>query len=209
MNKFRSAFSLVEMLVVILILSLLIGTAIYALKFQMMSFEKQKEKSFNRVLSTNQLRTSIESIKYYVVDQYDMFGNPMQDFKLYFKGTEDSIDYITENPFLHDAVSVVSLRCKENQLIYTEEPLYKRINYLQPKVLDRSPQITLFDNLDVCQFRYINQNKQLFDSFIHAIPQKIHISLEERQEPFDLYIQVHSDYNRSLGEVYDAYNPLQ
>jgi hypothetical protein len=194
------------MLVALILISLLIGIALFAFKSQLMMIQKSKTSGINSVLSFNQLRSSLQSIKFYVVDDYDMFGNDMKKLHFYFNGDKKKMNYITTNPLFSSDIAVVKLTCEDKKLIYKEEPLYGRIDFLKPQVLDDSHQITLFDKLSTCEFAY---HKNIKKSILkNDIPTSVDIDIKS-QAVLPLHVNIKSDNNITLGIIYNAMYPIE
>jgi len=197
MNKNRYAFSLVEMLVAVILVSLLIGVAIFSFKYQLISIQKTKKIGLNKVIHYNQLRTSIESIKYYVVDDYDMLNYPMKNLHVFFKGNKKEMTYITENPSFSKEIAVAKLSCIDGNLVYQEEPLYGRMDFLRPSLLIDSRKQIFYKNLDKCEFGY-KINKINTEKVEDEIPSLININLNYEDNIENIYVSVKSDYNQSI-----------
>lgn len=194
MKQSRKAFSILETLVAIFILTLLITTAVYSFRFVLLHLSKQEFSGIDRLLSYTQLRASIESMRYYVVDEYDAFLNPMDDLHYFFQGEENQMIYITQNPIFSDGIAVAKLECKEQKLLYTEEPLYGRIDFTQPDILDDSAQRVLFENLVACHFFY-RKDGQTLTILQRNLPTSVELKLATHSQSFDFYIDIRTDYN--------------
>lgn len=203
----RTAFSLVEMLVAVILISLLIGIAVFSFKHQLLTIGNLKKVGINKVIHYNQLRASIQSIQYYIVDHYDIVNQPMKKFHPYFNGTKDEVNYITSNPIFSKDIAVVKVECLDDRLVYYEEPLYKDIDYLKPTFKKDSKQSTIYNDLDVCEFEYIKNNNNMQD-ILDDIPSSIVLSLSSKNRSSDLHIDIKSDYNQSKGYIYDAVYPV-
>lgn len=199
----RSAFSLIEMLVAVVLISLLIGVAIFAFKYQFMAIGKTQKIGLDKVLKYNQLRDSLQSIMYYVVDDYDILNNPMKNLHYYFDGKKESLSYITTNPLFSQATSVVKLQCSGAKLLYKEEKLYGPINFLRPNLLEDSRRIILFDNLETCTFNYLLYDR-VEQEVRDNIPTAIILHLTTNKVEHEIYVNVKSDDNRSKYTIYDA-----
>jgi len=205
LSKKREGFTLIEMLVAIVLVSLLVSLAMFSFKYQFTIIKRAKSNGIKTLLRYNQLRSSLQSMDYYVVDDYNTFQNPMKRLHFYFNANKTEVDYITKNPIFSDNISVVKLFCKDKNLMYQEEPLYKRINFLEPEVKKDSQKAILFKNLDKCEFSYSIQNKQL-DVLKEILPESIIINIKNKNiEP--IYVNIKSDYNISLGVMQDAIYP--
>ena len=200
MKRSRKAFSILETLVAVFILTLLIATAVYSFRFVLLHLSKQDFQGIDRLLSYTQLRASLESMRYHVVDEYDPFLNPMDDLHYFFKGDDKEMIYITQNPIFSDAIAVVKLECKEQQLLYTEEPLYERIDFTQPDVLDDSAQRILFDKLVACRFIY-RKDAQTQTNVQRELPRSIEIKLTTENKTFDFYVDIRTDHNITTAYI--------
>lgn len=204
----KTAFSLVEMLIALILISLLIGLAVFSFKHQLLIIQKTKKTGINKVLVYNQLRSSIQSMKYYVVDDYDILNNQMKNLHFYFSGTKTEMNYITISPLFSDDIAVVELLCNGNELVYKEEPLYDNIDFLRPHVLEESREISIYKNLDKCEFEYFyGENK--FEILNNIVPTTVVLNIISQDIYDPLYINVKSDYNTSLGIIKDALYPVQ
>jgi len=200
----RHAFSLVEMLVAITLLSMLIGLAVFSFRQQLMTISKIKTSGINTVIKYNQLSSSIESIKYYVVDNYDNLNRPMNDLHYFFKGSSQSLSFITTNPLFSKNISVVLLTCSNKQLLYTEEELYRFINFLKPIVLENSKNLIMFKNIKQCNFSYILNNKKT-STLINDIPNTIELSIQlKNKKKFTLFTSIKSDDNLTIFRMQEA-----
>ncbi len=195
-----------EMLIAVILISLLIGVAMFSFKHLLLTMKKTDFKGINKVLKFNQLRTSIQSIKYYVVDDYDMLNHSMKNIHHYFSGTKMTMRYITSSPIFSEDIAVVKLSCIDESLVYKEEPLYGKIDFLRPGVLEESRQINIYNDLEVCKFEYFIKDKK-FESVANEIPTAINIKIKNNKQKVDLYTNIKSDYNQTLGNTYNAISP--
>jgi len=202
LRGFRNAFSILETLVALFILTLLITTAVYSFRFILLNISKQEFSGIDRLLSYTQLRASIESMRYFVVDDYDAFLNPMNDLHYFFMGEETKMSYITQNPIFCDSIAVVKLECKEQKLLYNEEPLYSRIDFTQPKTLEDSAQKIVFENLQECRFFY-HKDDQTLTSLQRDLPTSIELKLATHNQALDFYIDIPTDHNVSKAYIQD------
>lgn len=204
----KTAFTLIEMLIAVILISLLIGLAIFSFKHQLLIIQKIQKVGINKILAYNELRSSLQSMKYYVVDDYDILNYPMKNLHLYFSGTQTEVNYITTNPLFSNDIAVVKLFCDSNQLKYQEEPLYGNINFLKPAVLENSKQISIYRELEKCEFEYFYGEKK-FESLENKIPTTVVLNIKSQNIHDALYIDVKSDYNTSLGMVRNAIYPIE
>lgn len=201
----KKAFTLVELLMAVLLLTLLIGTALFSYRQILINIKKTNTASISEVLKIHQLRTSVESMQYYVVDDYNVFGTPMKNLHYFFYGTPSMMSYITLNPIFSKKTSVVKVECTpEKTLKYIEEPLYGRIDFKNPKIIDDSQEHILWKKIKGCQFKYFTIEGSV-DSLKGDIPASIKISFINKSEKLNtFFIRIKNDDNLSKERVYEA-----
>jgi len=204
----KNAFTLVEMLVAVILITLLIGVAIFAFRYQLIAIKKSQKVGFTNVLRYNQLRTSLQSMKCYVVDDYDMLNQTMKQLHIFFKGNPTELTYITDSPVFSKEVSLARLSCRDSELLYTEEKLYGRINYLKPTLPQDASQVVLYSNLNDCSFNY-HVKELTFDTLENKMPTAITLQLNIHDKEQEIYVNVQSDYNISVGLIDDAIYPVE
>jgi len=198
----RKAFTLVELLVAVVLLTLLIGTALFSYRQVLLNITKAEKSTFNEVLKVHQIRTSIESMQYYVVDNYNQFNQPMKQLHHFFNGNDYSFSYISLNPNFSTIPSLSQFKCKENQLIYTEEPLYGRLDLNRPEFLEERQSVVYWDDLLSCKFSFFLFQKRL-ERLDDEIPFAIQIDLMDANEKEEtIFITIKSDYNLSNTEIH-------
>lgn len=198
----RKAFTLVELLVAVVLLTLLIGTALFSYRQVLLNITKAEKSTFNEVLKVHQIRTSIESMQYYVVDNYNQFNQPMKQLHHFFNGNDYSFSYISLNPNFSTIPSLSQFECKENQLIYTEEPLYGRLDLNRPEFLEERQSVVYWDELLSCKFSFFLFQKRL-ERLDDEIPFAIQIDLMDANEKEEtIFITIKSDYNLSNTEIH-------
>ena len=199
----KKAFTLVELLVAVLLLTLLIGTALFSYRQVLLNITKAQTSTFTEVLKVHQIRTSIESMQHYVVDEYNQFDQPMKKLHSFFGGNQHYFQYISLNPTLSTIPSLSSFECKDNSLIYKEEPLYQRIDVNRPAFLDDTPFIVYWEDIQSCQFEYTLHGKVLND-LTNKIPTAIKIDfIDSNEKEHTLFSNIQSDYNITRAEIYE------
>jgi len=198
----RKAFTLVELLVAVVLLTLLIGTALFSYRQVLLNITKAEKSTFNEILKIHQIRSSIESMQYYVVDNYNQFNQPMKQLHHFFKGNDHSFSYISLNPNFSTLPSLSQFDCKENQLVYTEEPLYGRVDLNRPEFSEVSQSVVYRDDLLSCKFSFFLFEKSL-ERLANEIPFAIQIDLMDANEKEEsIFTTIKSDYNISDTEIH-------
>jgi prepilin-type N-terminal cleavage/methylation domain-containing protein len=198
----KKAFTLVELLVAVILLTLLIGTALFSYRQVLLNITKAQTSTFNEVLKVHQIRTSIESMQHYVVDDYNQFNQPMKKLHSFFLGNQHYFKYISLNPTLSKIPSLSSFECKNNSLLYREEPLYKRIDVNRPEFLEDTPFVVYWQDIHSCQFEYTFQAKVL-NTLKDKIPTAIKIDfIDANEKEHTFFTNIQSDYNITSVEIY-------
>ena len=196
----KKAFTLVEMLVAVVLLSLLIGVALFSMRLQLITISKVKLHGINQVLKYNQLKTPVESMKYYAVQEYDMLNRPIKyKWHYFFAGDHKKISFISQNPIFVEADALVELQCFDDKLIYKEEPLYKRIDFLRPEFLKDSKSYILYKDLKKCEILYKRRNGEIKDKFSNELPSAVIFKLDKKE----FFIKVENDYNRTIKDIFN------
>jgi len=199
----KKAFTLVEMLVAIILLSLLIGIAVFSFKMQLISIHKTKKTGLTKIIEYTQLKSVLESIKFYVVDDFDVVNRPMKSPHLFFQGNEKSMLFITTNPIFTQKDALVKLQCQNGSLLYKEEPLFFKMNYLQPDFTDAFRTKIFYKNAQECSFSYKKNDLQK-TNIVNSIPDAIEIKIKGKSVNSHIYSLVKSDENGIVRRVKDA-----
>jgi len=200
----RRGFSLIEMLVATVLITLLVGVALFSFRLQLITLAKTNKEQLKEVLRYTHLRQTIESMKFYVLQEYDMLNQPIKSFHYYFDGDEKSIQFITTNPIFSNEPAVVRLLCEDDTLTYQEEPLYKRIDFLRPTLLEDSQKQVLYSDLKECRFGYKTQGGKFIEVLQGKIPKYVTITLVDNYKHNNFFIAIKSDNNSTLYRVMDA-----
>jgi len=199
----KKAFTLVEMLVALVLISLLIGVAVFAFRLQLITIHKTKTEGLNNVIKYTQVKSLIESMKYYVVNEYNILDMPIKKLHYYVSGNSKHIKFITTNPIYTNTVALVELSCIDDKLLYREEALFKRIDYLRPDFLADSKSEELYKNLKKCSFEYKTLKATKIEVLNNEMPTGVSINLEIGLKKEIIYSSVKSDDNTTLAMIYD------
>ncbi|MBN2895211.1 MAG: prepilin-type N-terminal cleavage/methylation domain-containing protein [Campylobacterales bacterium] len=148
------AFTLIEMLVSILLMSMIVATMMYAFKDALMQTMRIGTPAPHSALVYHQLRTLIDAAFPYVTIQSGTFNTQKTTYTLYFTGHEQYLRFVSEHPLLaKQGLSLCEVRCDRNRLLYYETPLFNdKQNFNAPKLPDHTLAKILMDKLDSCRF---------------------------------------------------------
>lgn len=198
----RKAFTLVEMLVAVVLLTLLIGVALFSFRLQLITIHKTKLESINKAINYTQLRSVIASMKYYAVEEYDIVQRVIpHTWHYFFDADAKSMQFISTNPLFSNTDALVALTCKEHKLIYTEESLYDNINFLRPALLENSKQSLLMKDLDKCSFSYITRKGKQVEILQDDLPHAVKINVEQYGKNYTFYTKVQADNNTTKFSI--------
>lgn len=149
----RGAFTLIEMLISILLLTLIIATMMFGFKQSINELQRTQSITPHKVLEYSQMASAIKGMFPYVVEVQEGFED--KKLKAYIKTQPQLLEFISKNPIYGDEISIIKLECIEEQLIYYEKPLYSmESNYLEPKIEEEDKKKSFFKKLESCQFSY-------------------------------------------------------
>ena len=133
----KKSFSLVEVLITIMILSLLISTSMFSIKYFIKSLDSFSMSLPYDAINYEKLSKSLKGTYYYVVFKKNELG--IKKAKNFYHAKSNSLLFITSNPMHYKSISVAKLYVKNNNLIYEESELFiKEQNYLKPKILNKN-----------------------------------------------------------------------
>ena len=199
----RKAFTLVELLVAVVLLTLLIGTALFSYRQVLLNITKAQTSTFNEVLKIHQIRTSIESMQHYVVDEYNTFNQPMKKLHMFFSGNQYSFKYISLNATFSHIPSLSSFTCINGALVYKEEPLYQRIDVNRPEFLEESSSVVYWSNLKACHFEFFIE-KKLSIVLSNQLPTALKIYfIDAYEKEHTIFTTIKSDYNTTNMEIHE------
>jgi len=198
----KKAFTIVEMLVAVVLLTLLIGVALFSFRMQLITIHKTKLSSINRAISYTQLRSVIASMKYYAVQEYDIVQRVIPySWHYFFDADAKKMKFITINPLFNDTDALVQLTCKDDKLIYEEEPLYGNMDFLQPDFSEKKKVFILMKDLQKCSFSYKTRDAKQLNSLKKDLPHLVEINLQQNNKKYTFYTKVQTDANTTKFSI--------
>ena len=149
----KKAFTLIEMLISILLMTLIVATMMFAFKYSINEFKRINSLVPQKVLKYHQLSSLINGMFPYVIEVERGFEKKKYEAYIYPK--EKSLEFISKNPIYSDKISISKLECDDRELKYYEKLLYsKESDYLKPKIEESDLKDIFYQNLDDCKFSY-------------------------------------------------------
>jgi prepilin-type N-terminal cleavage/methylation domain-containing protein len=192
----KNAFTLVEMLVAIVLISLLIGVAVFSFRLQLINVHKSRSEGIRRAIVSAQIHRVLESMKHYAVQDYDRLNQPIpRTWHEFFQGSSTRMLFVTTHPILSHADALVELSCHEGSLLYREQTLFGTMDFLRPALTDASHRISLIKGLQSCRFEYFDHQGLGHENYENQVPEAVHILLERKRRPREYFVTVKSENN--------------
>jgi len=157
--KNQKAFTLIEMLISIVLMTLIVATMMFAFKYSINEFKRIDSLVPHKVLKYHQLSSLINGMFPYIIEVQKGFEKKRYEAYIYPK--ENSLEFISKNPIYSDKISISKLECSDGNLKYYEKLLYsKDSNYLAPKIQESDFKDIFYKDMESCRFTYeINSNR--------------------------------------------------
>jgi len=151
----RPAFSLIEVLVAMVIVSLITTTGMFAFKLALNQINRQSSLTFEEPMRFTQIKNLFNATYFYVVEEKDKF-NPMEfKYEYLFNKTDNEITFVSDGPIYSKRLSLVSLKIKDDSLFYMETPIYdKKQDYKKPFISEDAQEYKLLKNIKNAKFKY-------------------------------------------------------
>jgi len=153
----REAFSLVEVLVAMVIVSLITATGMFAFKLSLGQIDRGNALTFSEVLRFSQLKNLINATYFYVIEEKgnDNLGLYKLNDKYLFKKAKKELEFVSDGAILSHHLSLVRLKIVDDTLIYSEQPIYsKETNYKNPQFRDDANSTVLLSNIKDAYFSF-------------------------------------------------------
>lgn len=153
-------FTLLELLVAITIFSLVVGMAMFSLRYSFAVVRQLDVPFAEETQRLSKLRDCITSMFNYVTPSRDMFNN-RKDFASFFSGSSESMTFISRTPPSGRGLAVCRIALIEGSVLLEEAPLYSETsNYLLPSLENGDKKTTVIAT-DVSAFRleYLSNGK--------------------------------------------------
>jgi prepilin-type N-terminal cleavage/methylation domain-containing protein len=196
MHAKRSAFTLIEMLVSIVLLTMLLAIALVSYRYMVLHFKRAVNLFPEQAVRFHQFRNTVRSMEDYFVYSGSGFSSKTEG-TVYYESDRTFIRFISSSPIIGYKTSLVSFKCTNHRLEYYEQPLYgSGIDYRQPEFAKNVLPLVIFDNIDNCQF---SEHKT------EGKPTAIQLKFTQSSRHFDLKVAVPTsfDYVGKLMKWYD------
>lgn len=172
-------FTLIEMLVSIVLMSLMVSLSTVALRNMLISWKHLSVPYPVESVAYYRLQSAIHSYLPYVVTQSDGYNSRTNTFGYFFEGTVTAFRFISLSPLRGNRPVLIHVYLKEQQLFLSETVLYaKESDFLKPAENETTTRTALFTGIKSLHCRYLNDGHSGRTTF-KGYPRTIEISLEK------------------------------
>lgn len=160
MNRNRPAFTIIEVLVAVVIVSMLIVMGLYSFRFAVVEAKKNRSLIPQQAIDFHLLKSMINSTFFYVLEDE---GRTPEESKMFyfFKGSAERVTFVTASPLFGKSLSIVTLFMQDGGLVYRESPMYDQAqDFKNPRILSNAPSYTILQDIEALHFSYTAKDKQ-------------------------------------------------
>ncbi len=193
--KSSDGFTLLELLVAITIFSLVIGMAMFSLRYSFGMLRHLDAPFAEDTQRLCRLRDCIASTFFYVTEQSDLF-NSSKSYRTLFIGDPDSMTFVSVKPPSATGPALCRLFKRDDTLLLEESPLYgEGSNYRTPLFTEkgRSETVIMTQVIDL-KLEYFQQETML-TSLRDDIPGMVRLSVTTDTGTRELFIRIPADFN--------------
>jgi prepilin-type N-terminal cleavage/methylation domain-containing protein len=188
-------FTLVELLVAITIFSLVVGMAMFSLRYSFIVVRQLDAPFAEGTQKLSQMRDCVSSMFNYVAPSRDMFNNK-KDFATFFTGEPHSMTFISATPPSGRSMAVCRLSLVKDEVLLEEAPLYAdNTDYLSPSLDQGEKRSTVIaTGISALRLEYLSKGKTE-SALTAALPSLVHIVMTSDGKE--------SEYNCRIPTNYD------
>ena len=199
----RKAFTIIEVIITFIILSILIFFAIYSFRFSIKNIKNAAYYLPQNAIAFSALDRILGGIFYFVIEKKP------KEFVFYFKGDDKQIEFITTSPLFTEELTLVKLQFNGSKLLYTGEKLYhKKSDIQKPKLTKKATTSTLIDQVQTLNISYISSQGETLSHMQDQIPKGIVIKFTSKGKNYHLIFAPSSDFLYNKVRVYHEKYPI-
>jgi prepilin-type N-terminal cleavage/methylation domain-containing protein len=201
-------FTLVELLVAITIFSLVVGMAMYSLRFAFGVFRHLDAPFAEETQRISRLRDCVASTFMYVGERSGIF-NQDKVFFTYFYGEPDRMTFISTKPLAVSGVAICRLSLRNGAIILEEAPLYADDNnYLEPTLKTKeSKETSLFPNVKGLTLEYYQGGKKT-STLKEDFPTLVRIAVSTDAGEQEYFCRIQTDFANKKMLVTGLHEPI-
>ncbi|MEI6206354.1 MAG: prepilin-type N-terminal cleavage/methylation domain-containing protein [Desulfuromonadales bacterium] len=207
-KKNSDGFTLVELLVAITIFSLVVGMAMFSLRYSFTVVRHLDAPFAEETQRLSRMRDCICSMFNYVVPSRDIFNN-RKGFATFFTGEPESMIFISATPPSGRTLAVCRLSLVNGDLVLEEAPLYAdTTNYLSPSLESGDKKSTVIV-AGVTSFRleYLRNGKKE-SSLKAALPSLVRIVMAADGKESEYYCRIPTNFQEKALLIRGINEPI-
>jgi len=199
----KSAFTLVELLITIILFSMLLATTLYSFRFMSINIRNINNTNPQKAINYDLLRGAIGSI-YYYVEVNEKESNLYKRFYHYFKGTPTECYFITASPIFYRDISLGHIKYEKSKLWYEEGKIFdKSVDYMKLDSIPLTKKMLISDNLESASFAYLSSGKYQ-KNIQNKIPLLIAIKTIRKSKKRVNMFRIKADNMKHLNSIIDV-----
>lgn len=203
----RKGFTVIEVIVTFVILSILIFFAIYSFRYSIANIQRATYYLPQKAAAFDMLDRTIGGIYYYAVEKNE--EKEKENFENYFRANATQMVFITVAPPYTEEISIAKLALEKKRLILSYAPLYQNeVDFLKPKLPQTTTKVILFEQVEAFDLSYILPNKEHISQTSGTIPTGVIMHITIRGEKYHMIFSISSNYNGSKAREYHEKYPM-
>jgi len=151
----RAAFSLIEVLVAMVIVSLITTTGMFAFKLSISQINRQDSLTFEEPMHFTQLKNLFNATYFYTKEVRDPFKPNEFEYIYMFTKSEREITFVSDAPIYSKKLSLINLKIIDDKLIYKETAIYdEKQDYKNPVFFEDTVEHEILHNIQNAKFIY-------------------------------------------------------
>lgn len=151
----RKAFSLVEVLIAMVIVTLITATGMFAYKMAIGEVNKKESVRYESAMHFAQIKNLFNATYFYILEKRDSFFPDKFEYFYLFDKSESRIKFVSNAPIYSKRLSLIDLKIEDEKLIYREKPIYDpNEDYKNPKFDKDTKEYVLLENIKEAKFSF-------------------------------------------------------
>jgi prepilin-type N-terminal cleavage/methylation domain-containing protein len=201
-------FTLLELLVAITIFSLVVGMAMFSLRYSFGIFRHLDAPFAEATQRSSRLRDCLSSTFNYICVTTDQF-NMKKSFSTYFYGERDRVSFVSTRPLAVKGLALCRITLRDRDVVLEEAPIYTPGNdYLKPTLESPQKQETvLYANVTGLNFEYFQGDRKV-TSLKEEIPSLVRMELTDDNGPREFFYRITTDFVEKKQLIRGLHEPL-
>lgn len=201
-------FTLVELLVAITIFSLVVGMAMFSLRYSFAVVRQLDAPFADGTQKVSRMQDCISSMFNYVTPARDMFNN-RKDFATFFTGESGSMTFISKTPPSGRKLAVCRLSLDKGEVVLEEVPLYDdKTNYLSPSLESKDKKsIVVATGITSLRLEYF-KNGKTETTLKAALPTMVRIIMTADGKETEYYCRIPTNFDEKALFIRGINDPV-